>query len=211
VPRIKAATVVEHRAAQRRALLDAARAILAETGESPSLAGIGARAGLARPSVYQYFRSREDLLDAVVEDTFPRWLRRITAAMDAAGTPGAQVLAYVEENLQLVADGEHAVARALAAIAPSDALAEKSRVMHEQLRTPVVDALRAHGAADPDATADLVNALVWTGSRMIESGKEAAVVRTRVAELLGPYLTQSGRTTANESGGEGGETRPAGR
>ena len=189
MPRIKEATVVEHRAVQRRALLDAARSILAETGQGPSLAAIAERAGLARPSVYQYFRSRGDLLDAVVEDTFPRWSQRITAAMDLASSPGLRVLAYVEENLQLVADGEHAVARALAAAAPGDKLAEKSKIMHEQLRTPVVEALRAHGAPDPDATADLVNALVLTGSRMIESGTDAAVARTRVTELLWPYLT----------------------
>ncbi|MHB1489676.1 bacterial regulatory protein, tetR family [mine drainage metagenome] len=199
MPRIKAATVVEHRAAQRRVLLDAARAILAETGDIPSLAAIASRAELARPSVYQYFRSRQDLLAAVVEDTFPRWSHRITAAMDGAGSPGEQVLAYVEENLQLVADGEHAVARALAAAAPGDVILERSRVMHAQLRTPVVDALRSHGAVDPEATADLVNALVMTGSRMIEAGTDVVEVRRRVTELLAPYLRSPGPRVTRRS------------
>lgn len=188
MPRIKAATVVEHRAAQRRALLDAARTLLGETGDVPSLADVAARADLARSSVYQYFASRQDLLDAVVEDTFPRWSRRIVAAMADAGTPGQQVLAYVEENLQLVADGEHAVARALVAVTPEDALAARSGAMHEQLRTPVIAALREHGATDPEAMADLVNAVVMTGSRMIEQGADVVAVRRLVRDLLAPYL-----------------------
>lgn len=71
MPRIQAPTVAEHRAAQHRALVDAARQILAETGRPPTLARVAARAGLARPSLYQYFRSAEDLLNAVVEDVFP--------------------------------------------------------------------------------------------------------------------------------------------
>lgn len=188
MPRIKAATVVEHRAAQHRALLDATRTLLAETGDVPSLAAVAARAGLARPSVYQYFASRQDLLDAVVQDTFPRWSRRIASAMAGAGTPGQQVLAYAEENLQLVADGEHAVARALVAVTPGDTLAATSRAMHDQLRTPVIAALRAHGTPDPEAMADLVNAVVMAGSRMVEAGDDVLAVRGLVADLLGPYL-----------------------
>ncbi|WP_406673984.1 helix-turn-helix domain-containing protein [Nonomuraea sp. N2-4H] len=82
MPRIQAPTVAEHRAAQRRALLDAAREILAETGRPPTLARVAERAGLARSSLYQYFRSSGDLLNAVVEDVFPAgrrgWQRRWT-------------------------------------------------------------------------------------------------------------------------------------
>ena len=52
MPKISAATVVEHRAAQRRALLDAARDLIAEAPDRvPSLADVAVRAGLARSSV----------------------------------------------------------------------------------------------------------------------------------------------------------------
>ncbi len=104
MPRIDAPTVVEHRAAQRRALLDAAHALLSEA-PGPAAGGLGevaAKAGLARSSAYHYFRSREDLLSAVVEDMFPRWNDKIVEAMAGADDP---VWAYVEANLQLVADG----------------------------------------------------------------------------------------------------------
>jgi AcrR family transcriptional regulator len=189
VPRISAPTVAEHRAAKHRALLDAARAILAEEpGAAPSLAAVAGRAGLARSSVYEYFRSRQDLLDALIQDVFPRWSTRVTDAMAAAGAPDAQVLAYVDTNLELVVEGEHAVARALAAIAPGRQLDDSSRAMHEQLSHPLVDALRAMNLPDPRTTAELINAIVYSASSLIETGGDSAGIRARAGELLGPFL-----------------------
>lgn len=193
MPKIQAATVAEHRAQQRRAILAAAREILAEGGtEAPSLAEVGKRTGLARPSVYQYFKSREDLLNAVIADMFPQWSAYVTRQMEQVGTPGERVLAYVEANLHLVASGEHAVVRGLAAFAPSESMAEGSRVLHEQLRTPLVAALAERGATDPSATADLIQAVVYAASRMIEDGMPEAGVVAVTRDLLAPYLRPGG-------------------
>lgn len=194
MPRISAPTVAQHRAAQRRALLDAARAVLAENADQPpALATVAARAGLARSSVYQYFRSRQDLLGALIEDVFPRWSSRVTEAMGALTDPGDRVLAYVDTNLVLVAEGEHAIARALAAIAPGEELDHNSRIMHEQLLTPLVGALTDRGATDPASTAEMINAVVYAASRMIESGADEVAMRDRARELLAPYLGRDAR------------------
>lgn len=191
MPKIQAATLAEHRARQRRAILEAARTILAEGGsEAPSLAAVAARTGLARPSVYQYFKSRDDLLDAVIVDMFPRWSAYVTQRMRRAATAGDRVLAYVAANLHLVAKGEHAIVRGLAAIAPPETLAEPSRQLHEQLRVPLVEALAEHGAPDPAGTAELIQAIVYTASRMIEGGVREAKARALARDLLEPYLQQ---------------------
>ncbi|WP_431886291.1 hypothetical protein [Micromonospora wenchangensis] len=58
-------------------------------------AAVAARTGLARPSTYQYFRSRTDLLDAVIVDLLLRWSTYVTQRMRRASTPGDRVLAYV--------------------------------------------------------------------------------------------------------------------
>lgn len=189
MPKIQAATVAEHRAAQRRTLLDAARALLAENpAHPPTLADIAARAGLARPSVYQYFASREDLFGAVLEDAFPRWSARVSAEMEQAGGPGEKVLAYARANLELVAEGEHAIARSLAAFASGAEMADRSRVLHEQLGTPLEQALTDLSVADPAVTAQLINAVVNAGSQLIESGAALDATAERVRELLAPYL-----------------------
>lgn len=193
VPRIDAPTVAEHRAARRRALLDAARdALTAEPDRLPSLAEVGERAGLSRSSVYEYFRSRDDLLRAVVSDSFPRWQQRLDAVMGAAPDPAERVLAFVRGNLQLVADGEHALARTLAVVAPAEDLARESRAFHEQLLLPVLDALRALGVPDPETTAELVNALVHAASRRVEQTGDLERAYEATAALLEPYLGGAG-------------------
>ncbi|MEV4672383.1 MULTISPECIES: TetR/AcrR family transcriptional regulator [Actinomadura] len=189
MPKIQAPTVAEHRAAQRAALLDAARSLLSEEAErAPSMAAVARRAGLARSSVYAYFTSRDDLLDALIVDTFPRWSAYVRARMGKAGTPGDRVLAYVHANLRLVARGDHALARALAATGRTDALANSSRLLHDELQTPLRTALADHGAGDPDRTAELVQSIVYTLSRMIEDGLPERAARRLADELLTPYL-----------------------
>ncbi len=190
MPRIQAATVVEHHAAQRAALLDAARTLLSEgpASEAPSLADVAARAGLARSSAYSYFSSREDLLDALAADTFPRWSRYVRDRMARQRTPGAKVLAYVDANVHLVARGDHALMMTLASVTHSDALAASTRALHDELRTPLVGALREHGATDPERMAELVQALVFAVSRLVSGGASELRARGLAHELLGPYL-----------------------
>ena len=199
MPRISAPTVAEHRAAQQRALLDAARALLAETGRPPTFAALAERSGLARPSIYQYFRSADDLLRAMVEDVFPRWAATVARAMDDAGDDAGRVLAYARTNLELVAEGEHALATALASAGPAPAVAEGMRAMHGELLRPLIDTLRALEVPHPDRTAELVNAVVNTASRMLESGAPFDEVWTSVEELLAPFVARHGHGGAATS------------
>ncbi|QBJ96512.1 TetR/AcrR family transcriptional regulator [Rhodococcus sp. ABRD24] len=193
MPRINAPTVGEHRAAQQRALLDAARAVLSEDAtEVPQFGEVAARAGLARSSMYQYFKSRQHLLEALIEDSFPRWSARVSEAMSDADTPGCRVLAYIDANLVLVAEGEHAIATALAQLAPGPELDAKSRAMHDDLITPLVEALTALGVEDVPATADLINAVLHAATRQIERGEDVENVRRTTAALIRPYVKQLG-------------------
>lgn len=201
MPRISAPTLALHRAAQQRALLDAARAILAETGRPPTFAALAERAGLARPSVYQYFQSGEDLVQAMVEDVFPRWSATVAAAMDEAPDDAARVRAYMRTNLELVAEGEHALATALASVGPPGAVMEGSRVMHDELLQPLTRALESLGARDVVRAAELINAVVNTGARMIEAGSPLEETWASVEALVGPYVDVLVREAASAEGG----------
>ena len=73
MPKINASTVAEHRAHQREALIGAAIDILVNEGATAvTPAAVGARAGLARSSVYQYFDSSAALLATITEEAFRR-------------------------------------------------------------------------------------------------------------------------------------------
>lgn len=186
MPKIQAPTVAEHHDRQHRAILDSTRTLLAEPGRAtpPSLGEVAARAGLARSSVYQYFSSRDALFEAVVADLFPAWSAAVQQQMDQATTPQEKVWAYVESNLALVAAGEHAVIRGLAAAAPS-ALRRSSSDLHSQLRDPLHHALSAGGEPDPDAMSDLVHSVVMRASAMIEEGLPHDQALGLVRRLLG--------------------------
>lgn len=189
MPRISASSVAEHRAQQQEVILAATRDLLAEgRADVPSLAEVARRAGMARPSIYQYYSSREELLDAVIGEMFPRWSAYVTGRMATESDPGARAMTYVEANLHLVARGDHAIVSGLARAGRGEAMAEQSRVLHDQLRTPLVAALAEHGATDPDALAELVQSVVYAGSRMIEDGMSERKARALVRSLLGPYL-----------------------
>ena len=194
MPRIQAPTVAEHRARQRRAILDAARTHLAEAGTAPSLAQVGARAGLARSSVYEYFASREDLLAGVVADVFPDWAGQVIGAVEAAPTPGEKVWAYAEANMRLFAGSEQAVARALTSVVDPALLAEPMTRFHASLQRPLVAALRAHGESQPQLMADIIDSIVVRASRDVwHSNPRTAQRRLRAAlrlvgSLLQPYL-----------------------
>ncbi|RYV50599.1 TetR/AcrR family transcriptional regulator [Pengzhenrongella frigida] len=189
MPRIDAPTVAQHRAAREHALLEAARGLLtARPDKMPSLAEVGALAGLSRSSVYQYYTSREDLLAGVVADSFPRWQQRLDAAAASADGPRARVLAFLRANLELVADGEHALARTLAVVAPTEDLARRSHEFHDRLLLPVVDALVEIGVPDPETTSELINALVHAASRRVEQDGDLERAYAAAASLLDAYL-----------------------
>lgn len=196
MPRITAPTVAEHHARQRRALLDAARALLAELGEAPSMAAVGRRAGLARSSVYQYFGSPEDLLHAVVADVFPDWAAQVQQRVRAAPTASEQVWAYVEANVDLFASSEHAVAHALSRVVDPQVLHGPMERFHAELQVPLREALAALGEPDVDAVAPLIDVMILQAVRGAAPGDPDCTVpgteRDRalrvLRRVLGGYL-----------------------
>ncbi|MEI2715307.1 MAG: TetR/AcrR family transcriptional regulator [Nocardioides sp.] len=184
MPRITAPTVAEHHAKQRRALLDAARDLLAETGAEPSMAAVARRAGLARSSIYQYFSSPPDMLAAVVGDVLPAWADRVRAHVEAAATPAERVWAYVEANLELFASPEQAVAQALSRVVEPQVLQRPMEDFHRRLQVPLRDALTAWGEPEVEAIAEIIDAMIVRAAR--DAAPETAA--TRLRRLLEGYL-----------------------
>ena len=193
MPRIQAPTVAEHHARMERALLDAARGLLAEAPEVPSMAAVGRRAGLARSSVYQYFGSAEELLAAVVADVFPEWGARVADRVAAAGSPAERVWAYVEANLAMFASSDQAVARALTRVVEPHVLAGPMKDFHARLQVPLREALAEFGEPEPQAMAEHIDSLIVQASRGIDvaapgAGEAQECALARLRRLLAPYL-----------------------
>ena len=93
MPRIRAATIDEHKAMTRRALLEAAHRIIEEAGTANvPLGEIALLAGVGRTTFYEYFTDRDDVIAALVEDRLPQVTADILASV-RADRPTAQRLA----------------------------------------------------------------------------------------------------------------------
>ncbi|WP_323451040.1 TetR/AcrR family transcriptional regulator [Streptomyces yaizuensis] len=163
--------MAEHRTMQRDALLDAARSLLSEGGtEALTFPALAERTGLARSSVYEYFRSRAAVVEELCAVDFPVWAAEVQSAMERADTADATVEAYVRRQLELVGDRRH---RAVVAISASELDAgarEKIRAAHGGLIAMIVEALAELGHEQPRLAAMLLQGVVDAAVRRIELG-----------------------------------------
>jgi AcrR family transcriptional regulator len=181
VPRIRAASVAEHRTMQRAALLEAARALLSEGGtEALTFPALAQRTGLARSSVYEYFRSRAAVVEELCAVDFPVWAAEVESAMADVSAPEKKIEAYVRRQLTLVGDRRHRAVVAISAGELEAGAREKIRAAHGGLIAMVVDALGALGHEQPRLTAMLLQGVVDAAVRRIELG--AAEEPERIAE-----------------------------
>lgn len=80
----------------RRAVLDAAIALLNERGTSVSLADVAERAGVSKGGLMHHFPSREALFNALAIDVLDRFRAAVNAHLDLSeNTPGKLLRAYV--------------------------------------------------------------------------------------------------------------------
>jgi AcrR family transcriptional regulator len=83
--------------ARERHILESAAALFARDGRLPAMAEVAARAGLAKGTLYLYFRGREALWLELLNGCLARWVEAIEAlvergeAVPAAIVAGAQV------------------------------------------------------------------------------------------------------------------------
>ncbi|GAA2416322.1 TetR/AcrR family transcriptional regulator [Actinomadura vinacea] len=187
MPRISEPTVAEHRARQLRTLLDAARALVAEEGiEALSLSALARRVGLSRPGLYEYFRSRDDLVAAIVEEELPRWASLVEGSLNASDDLPTKIESYVRTQLEVMTDGRHAAAVALVEHALAEPARERIRDGHAQLLRPLVVALAADGVPEPELRAELVQGIVDAAAKLAQrrAGAPAAIVDAAVAQAV---------------------------
>jgi AcrR family transcriptional regulator len=156
---------------QRAALLDAARALLSEGGtEALTFPALAERTGLARSSVYEYFRSRAAVVEELCAVDFPVWAAEVSAAMEQADTAEGRVEAYVRRQLDLVGDRRHRAVVAISARELDVGARERIRAAQGGLVAMIVKALEELGHPRPRLGAMLLQGVVDAAVRRIELG-----------------------------------------
>jgi AcrR family transcriptional regulator len=208
MPKIIASSLAEHRDLRRAALVDAAAELAREGGGAAiTMAAVAERAGLSRTAVYEYFRSSADLVADLVLDELAIWAHELATAVDSAAEQtgsdpdadahaDAQVEAWIRAALDYVADGRHALARAVSDVTlPADRRGEVG-AMHRLLVDPLVAPLRSTHGEDAERIAMFINGLADAATRRIERGGQAEL---EIASTVA-FARAGMRATSRQSG-----------
>lgn len=88
MPRIRAASIDEHKELTRRAILDSAQALIAELGSAEvPLGHLTSKAGIGRTTFYEYFVDRDDVIASLVEDELPAVIEELMSTVVAETIP----------------------------------------------------------------------------------------------------------------------------
>lgn len=143
-------------------ILEAARRLVFRTGARKlSLSDVATLAGVSRPTIYRYFVSKEELIDALGRQE----VRRFTAAMDEA-TAGFTGVARLEAAVGVVATFvEDQPPGRLLDLEPGfahDQMAQALPMMTERLMVVLQQCAREHGFGTAVAPGDLAGAIART-------------------------------------------------
>lgn len=175
MPRIDAPTVAEHHELRRRALIAAGRTLLGEKGPDAVTPGaVGAAAGIARSSVYQYFSSTSELVAAIVEDAFESANATIRDALAATTDPRGRLEAYLTVSLALATGPSHRMFDEVDPASLPDATRARIDALHREQLAPLADAVASCGAPEPHLAVHLVAGMLHASARAIQAGADPA-------------------------------------
>ncbi|HEX5945135.1 MAG TPA: TetR/AcrR family transcriptional regulator [Acidimicrobiales bacterium] len=169
-------------AAEVRALLDAARTVIASTGKA-RVADIIAEAGLSNDAFYRHFPSKDALVAALTEEGTERVAASLARKMAQEPTPADQVRCWLDGILERTT-GDSAMQTLTLLNASSNFNTAIPTGAHEVARLPFARLLHGPftdlGSADPVLDAELVTHAVtnrvaghlWTGTTPSEHERE---------------------------------------
>jgi len=104
VPKIRAASIDEHKELTRRSLLDAAYRVIDEAGSAEvPLGEIALSAGVGRTTFYDYFDDRDDVIASLVEDKLPDVIADLIESVPAGLDTRSRLARLASATVEFVA------------------------------------------------------------------------------------------------------------
>ena len=165
----------------RDRLVASARELFATSGVDVPVEEITHHAGLGMGTLYRHFPTKEELLDAVLEDAFAEIVRLAERAA-AEDDAWAGLTTFLEQALALHAENR-GLKDVLAARQHGAPRAKAMRARIWPLLRRLIERAQEQGALRTDFTAEDLPMLFWTSGRVIET--TAAVVPDYWRRYLG--------------------------
>ncbi|GAA3971266.1 TetR/AcrR family transcriptional regulator [Thermobifida alba] len=179
---------------RRTQIIKVATALFREKGyHVTSLDDIADRIGFTKPAIYYYFKSKEDVLFAIVNSIVDEALERFRAIADGPGSAGERIHALLVEHTRTILrnlDANTVFYNERGLLSPKR---EKEMRQREREYTEVMRSLYAEGVAsgelldiDPSvATATLLGASIWSYRWFDPRGRLSVdEVAEQIAKLL---------------------------
>ena len=164
---VTASTLRSDARRNRERLVASARELFAGQGVDVPVEEITRRAGVGMGTLYRHFPTKEDLVDAVLEDAFAE-LVGLAEEAAAADDAWAGFTGFLEQAL-----ARHAANRGLKdMLATSEHGRQRAQAMRERIRPPLgrlIERAQAQGALRADFTAEDLPLVFWTAGRVIET------------------------------------------
>jgi AcrR family transcriptional regulator len=150
----------------RERLVASARELFASAGVGVPVEDITHHAGLGMGTLYRHFPTKEELIDAVLEDAFAELVLLAEQAV-AEDDAWAGFTGFLEQAL-----ARHAANRGLKDVLATNKLgAQRAEAMRARIRPllhRLIERAQEEGALRPDFTAEDLPLVFWTGGRVIE-------------------------------------------
>jgi AcrR family transcriptional regulator len=156
----------------RAKLVAAARELFAKEGVDVSVEEITRHAGVGMGTLYRHFPTKDELIDAVLEDAFDEI---VDLAREAAATADAWagLTGFFERLLELHAQNR-GVKDIVALRGHGSRRAEAMRARLRPLLARIVERAREQGTLRADFTPDDLPLVFWTANRVIELTQDVA-------------------------------------
>jgi AcrR family transcriptional regulator len=156
----------------RERLLHAAAEVFAARGVDAPVTAIADRAGVTKVTLYRHFRSKEELLLAIMADHYERLA---DVADELAGSGSTALETYMERAAVQLAPDRAYFHVALTAGAESEALETSALRLHEAVRR-LLEAAQADGAIRDDLDAGDIHSLLLAATSTVSWRRNLALL-----------------------------------
>ena len=178
MPRIRAASIDEHKALTRSALLTAARDLIDETGTADiSLGEVALAADVGRTTFYDYFSDRDDVIASLVEEELPSVLAGVIDAIPDDLSIPERLAELAARTVEFVATDRvfgvilHREAGRMSAEAQERIGASHAELSSEMANLYIQGVDQGHFNAMPPALAgQLIQDTIMSGARVLIAG-----------------------------------------